>query len=39
MRVRPRLAWQVLTDLVRIPLLHRRVRPAVEKGAQPAEAR
>jgi len=38
MRVRPRLAWQVLSDLVRIPLLHRRVRPAVDNGTQPAEA-
>jgi len=39
MRVRPRLAWQVLNDLVRIPLLHRSVRPATDKGTQPAEAR
>jgi dolichyl-phosphate beta-glucosyltransferase len=38
MHVRPRLAWQVMSDLVRIPLLHRGVRPAVKKGAQPAEA-
>jgi dolichyl-phosphate beta-glucosyltransferase len=37
MHVRPRLAWQVMTDLIRIPLLHRGVRPAVEKGTQPAE--
>lgn len=39
MRVRPRLAWQVLKDLVRIPLIHRGVRRAVEKGPQPVEAR
>ena len=38
MRVRPRLAWQVLKDLVRIPLIYRGVRPAVDKGTQPAEA-
>lgn len=38
MRVRPRLAWRVLIDLVRIPLLHRGVRRAAEQGPQPAEA-
>jgi dolichyl-phosphate beta-glucosyltransferase len=31
MQVRPRLAWQVVRDLIRIPLIHRRVRPVAHK--------
>jgi dolichyl-phosphate beta-glucosyltransferase len=33
MRVRPALAWQVLWDLIRIPLLHRDVRRAPRRDA------
>jgi dolichyl-phosphate beta-glucosyltransferase len=38
MRVSPRLAWRVLADLARIPVLHRRVAPLKQRDAQPAEA-
>jgi dolichyl-phosphate beta-glucosyltransferase len=38
MRVSLRLAWQVVADLVRIPLIHRRVGRAKGGAAQPAEA-
>jgi dolichyl-phosphate beta-glucosyltransferase len=38
MRVRAGLAWHVVADLVRIPLIHRRVRRATDRGAEPAAA-
>jgi glycosyltransferase involved in cell wall biosynthesis len=35
MRVRPRLAASVLWDLLRIPVLHRRLRPRVQPSSPP----